>query len=438
MHEAYKDDFERVRDTLPGRSAPWLQQMREAALERFMALGFPTPRQEAWKYTDVRPIEKRRFALAERAQVDTRVLTPHLLGEERGHRIVFVNGRFSSELSYLGQLPKGVTVRSFAEALESEPSVLEAFLGKYADATDNGFTAMNTAFMNDGVFIRIGRDVALAEPVQVLYLSTGAQDCVAHLRNLIVADANSRATVVESYIALGDEQYLTNAVSEIVVDQGAAVEHYKLQQESTRAYHISEIVAHQLGDSDYTSHNVSLGGRLVRNELKVLLDDPGAACTLNGLYMGAGRQHLDNHTQIDHLKPHCTSHEWYKGVLDGHARGIFSGRVVVHPDAQKSDAQQANNNLLLSRDAEADSKPQLEIYADDVKASHGSTVGQLNTDSLFYLRSRALDEDLARSILVYAFASDILNKMKLVPLRSRLEGEVAKHLLGGQTLEEAL
>lgn len=437
MQDAYYEDFKRLRERLPGRRAPWLKQLREQALERFMGHGFPTTREEAWKYTDVRPIAKRRLRVPETTpDLPEAVMRPHLLGDAQAWRIVFLDGRFAPALSQLEGLPDGVTLRCFAAALEEEPAVLEAFLGHYADTERHPFVALNTAFMDDGVFLRLRDGVQLEKPLQILYVSSGTEDTVSHVRNLFVADRHSRALVVESYVGVGEGPYLTNAVTEVVTAADATVEHYKLQQESTRGFHVAGVYAYQERDSRYLSHNVSLGARLSRTDIGVQLDEEGAHCTLNGLYLGSGRQHIDTHTRIDHLKPDCTSHEWYKGVLDGHSRGVFDGRVVVHPDAQHTDAQQANNNLLLSRDAEADSKPQLEIYADDVKCSHGSTVGQLDETALFYLRSRAIDEPTARSILVYAFASDILKGMHLVPVRSRLEEQVAQHLLGGRSLEE--
>ena len=439
MQDAYYEDFKQLRQRLPGQQASWVSGLREQALEQFMAHGFPTPREEAWKYTDVRPIAKRRLRVAETGgELPAAALRPHLLGDEQAYRIVFLDGRFAPALSQLDGLPEGVTLRSFAAALQEDPAVLEGFLGHHADVEGHPFVALNTAFMNDGVFLRLQDGVALEAPLHIVYLSSGTEDSVAHVRNLFIADPNSRAVVVESYAGVGDGAYLTNAVTEVVARSGAAVEHYKLQQESAKGFHVAGVYAYQERDSRYVSHNVALGARLSRTDIGVRLDAEDAACTLNGLYLGSGRQHIDTHTRIDHLKPNCTSHEWYKGVLGGHARGVFDGRVVVHPDAQHTDAQQANNNLLLSRDAEVDSKPQLEIYADDVKCSHGSTVGQLDETALFYLRSRALDEPTARSILVYAFASDILKGMRLVPVRSRLEEQVAQHLLGGRSLEEIL
>jgi Fe-S cluster assembly protein SufD len=268
------------------------------------------------------------------------------------------------------------------------------------------------------------------EPVHLLFIASAAAPSVAQPRNLIVAGEDSRVTLIESYVTLNEGEYFTNAVTEIVAGKNAVVEHYKLERESEQAYHVAGIHVRQERDSRYTSHNVAAGGRLVRNDIRVALDGEGAECTLNGLTLARGRQHVDNHTRIDHFKPRGTSHEWYKGVFDGNSRGVFSGLVRVHPDAQKTDAQLTNNNLLLSDGAEADSRPQLEIYADDVKCAHGSTVGQLDPDALFYLRSRAVDEALARNMLIYGFASDILTRMNLAPVRAQLEDQLSQRWLG--------
>ncbi|QKT04436.1 Fe-S cluster assembly protein SufD [Ectothiorhodospiraceae bacterium 2226] len=426
----YVEEFKTVEAGLPGRKASWLAALRRGALDQFAEHGFPTLRDEAWKYTDVRPIEKRGFTLA---GADTRVteaaLLPHLLRDVPGYRLVFVNGRLAPGLSRLEQLPKGVTIANLARVLEDEPQRVEGLLGRHADGKSHGFAALNLAFMQDGAYVHLARGAVLDAPLQVVYVASGATDQAAYVRNLIVAEEASQGTVIESYVALEDAPYLTNAVTEVVAEQGAVLEHYKLESEAAKAYHVAGLHVHQARDSRYTSHNVSGGARLVRNDITADLAGEGAECELNGLYLAGGRQHVDNQTRIDHRAAHCASREWYKGILDGHARGVFRGRVVVHPGAQKTDAQQANNNLLLSDDAEADSLPQLEIYADDVKCAHGSTVGQLDETSLFYLRSRAIDLATARSLLVYAFASDILERMKVAPVRQGLEAQVARRLL---------
>lgn len=423
--EFYLQLYRQAKPGLPGHAIPWLERLRAEAVERFMAVGFPGLAEEAWKYTDTRAFERRRFNLpGKNGAALVASLKPYALGSPVAHRLVFIDGVFVPELSVVCDLPPGAVIRNLATALEREGEAVEAHLGRNLPADMHGFAALNTAFLSDGAYIHLGRGVALHEPVHLLFIAGGSAPTVAHPRNLIVAGENSHVTLIESYVALNEGEYFTNAVTEIVAGRNAAIEHYKIERESEQAYHVGGIHVRQERDSRYLSHNVAVGGRLVRNDIRAALDGEGVECALNGLYLARGRQHVDNHTRIEHNKPRGTSREWYKGVLDGHSRGVFSGRVVVHPDAQKTDAQQANDNLLLSEGAEADSRPQLEIYADDVKCAHGSTVGQLDPDALFYLRARAVDEALARNMLIYAFASDVLARMKLAPVRAQLEEQL--------------
>jgi Fe-S cluster assembly protein SufD len=428
-------DFRQIESALPGRNAPWLRAQRAAALETFRETGFPTLRHEDWKYTDVRPIAQRRFqVVGPNAMPDAAALKPHTLAE---HQLVFVDGRFVPGLSTSARLPVGVEVMSLAEALTRAPDRLEPWLGRYAAPGQNGFAALNAAFLQDGVFIHLARGTAFEAPLHLLFLASGAADSLAYVRNLIVAEAGSRASIIESYAALKDATGLTNSVTEIAIEPGAQIEHYRIGREGEAANHIGSTHAHLARDSRYTSHSIAFGGRIVRHELYVTLDGEGAECALNGLTVTRGRQHMDNHTRIDHRQPRGTSRERYKGVLDDQSRAVFSGRIVVHPQAQHTDAEQANHNLLLSADAEADSRPQLEIYADDVKCAHGATVGSLDADALFYLRTRGLDAAHARSLLVYAFASDVLARINLAPLRAELERQLAGRLALPRVREES-
>ncbi len=434
VRSQYREDFRRIEPALPGTAVPWLRELRQQALTSFMDTGFPTVRDENWKYTDVRAIAAHRFTpVAVAPSIEAAALGPFA---SSGYTLVFVDGCYAPALSSADKLPHGVRVASLAQVLSDEPQTLEPWLGRYMSSSQHGFAALNAAFLRDGAFVRIGRDTVVEEPINLLFVASGTADVAIYLRNLIVAEVGSRATVVEHYVALGAGTYLTNAVTEVVTEPAAALEHYRIEREVETAYHLGATHVYQTRDSRYASHSVTLGGRLVRHELTCTLDAEGAECALNGLYVGHGRQHMDHHTRIEHRCPRGTSREWYKGVLDDHARGIFSGRVVVHPQAQRTDAEQANHNLLLSDSAEADSRPQFEIYADDVKCSHGSTVGSLDPDALFYLRTRALDETLARQLLVYAFASDILARMRLAPLRMALERDFAARLLQGQPIQK--
>jgi Fe-S cluster assembly protein SufD len=432
--DTWLQDFRDIEPALPGANVPWLQAQRAAALEIFRNTGLPTLRHEDWKYTDTRPIAQRRFHPVVAAGLpDVGVLRPYTLAD---HQLVFVDGRFAPSLSASACLPAGVEIMSLAETINRVPDRVEPWLGRFVRPERNGFAALNAAFVRDGVFVRLARGTELEAPVHLLFLASGATDSVAYVRNLIVAEAGSRASVIESYAGLADAIGLTNSATEIVLEAGAQLDHYRLGHETESAYHVGSTDAHLGRDSRFTSHSIAFGGRIARHELHAALDAEGAECVLNGLYVTRGRQHVDNHTRIDHHMPHTTSRQWYKGVLDGQSRAVFTGRVVVHPQAQHTDAEQANHNLLLSDTAEADSRPQLEIYADDVKCAHGATVGNLDPEALFYLRSRGLDDIHARSLLVYAFAGDVLARVRLAPLRARLEQQVTERLALQRLQEE--
>jgi Fe-S cluster assembly protein SufD len=432
MRDAYCEDYQQLAPTLPGRKAPWLQRLRAEAMECFMAQGFPGERQEDWKYTRITP-HVFQTPSASKVRVTATGLSRQMLNQEFNgldtHRLVFVDGRFAPPLSAIHELPPGVTISNLGTALEQDPATLEDHLGHVANVDGSGFAQLNSAFLRDGAYIFLPSGVVLERPIQLIFLATGAPDTLATVRNLVVAEADSRATIIESYATLGEGRYLTNATTEITMARGASVEHYKLEQESSQAQHIAGIHVRQGSASHFVSHNVVTGGRLVRTDLHIGLDGEGAECRLNGLSLIGGRQHVDNHIRVDHYQPGATSRQWYKGVLDGHSRSVFSGRVVVHPQAQNTDARQTNHNLLLSDNAEADSQPQLEIYADDVQCSHGATVGQLDPEALFYLRSRAVGEAQARQLLVYAFAADILQRMELAAVRTRLQAQLTGRLL---------
>jgi Fe-S cluster assembly protein SufD len=431
-HSLYGDAFRQVQHTLPGSQLPWLRTLRTRAMEKFMDQGFPDTRLEEWKYTDLRGLARHHFRAASPAArtIDVAALQGWPLTDQAAHRLVFVDGHFVPELSPPVTAIHGVTITSLASALASEPHTLESWLGRNTDTAVPGFNAFNTAFMSDGACIQLAPYIELEQPVHLLFIASGRPDTLATLRNLVIAGRGSRATILESYIALRDAPYLTNTVTEIITGEAAGIEHYKLEQESESAYHMAGIYVRQQRDSRFTSHNVALGGKLARNDLQVSLEGTGADCTLNGLHLTRGRQHVDNHTRIDHLSPQANSREWYRGVLDGRSRTVFNGRIVVHRDAQKTTAQQGNHNLLLSEDAEADAKPQLEIHADDVQCAHGCTVGQLDEEAVFYLRSRALDEATARAFLIYAFAADVLERIRIEPVRQYLEEQLTRRLQG--------
>lgn len=426
--DGYLLDFELFEADRARGGPSWVRQLRKAAITRFAELGFPTPRhkdpalREEWKYTDVAPMAEIRFKPA-----------PPEVGGGRwevgvwglgvaGAQLVFMNGHYVHERSSLRSIPEGVKVGSLAVALNAHPALVEPHLARYAGYQDHPFVALNTAFIEDGAFIYIPPGKILEEPIHLLFVSTASREpFVSHPRNLIIVGRNSQVTIVESYVGLEQDVYFTNGVTEIVAHENAVIDHYKLELESGAAFHMATLQSHLDRSSNFTTCSIDLGGALVRNDLNVVLDGEGSECTLNGLYMVTGRQHVDNHTRIDHRKPHCTSRELYKGILDGQSRGVFNGKIYVHKFAPKTDAYQLNKNLLLSDDAVIDTKPQLEIYNNDVKCSHGSTIGQLDRDSLFYLRSRGMDLEAAQSLLTYAFASEIISRIKVEPIRAWLE-----------------
>jgi len=424
----YLGEHATLKASLPGNKLDWLSSSREQALARLGESGFPTPHDEDWKYTNIRPIEKRQFRFAEdaRHKVDAETLNRYLCKDMACHLLVFVDGHFSPELSgnlsNATQLPEGLKIKDLATALQEDTQLMQDHIGSIADNGRNGFAAMNLAFMQSGALIQLADNTQIDWPIHLMFLSSGKEaEITNQSRVLILAGRHSQAKVIESYIALEDSVYFNNVTTEIKLDQGAQLEHFKIQKESMKAFHVATLQAEQQRDSTFTSHSISMGAQLARNDINCAMVDEGATCNLYGLYVTGGRQHTDFHTRIDHAKPHCSSNEYYKGILDGHSRAVFNGQVHVHPDAQKSAAQQANNNLLLSKDAEVDTKPQLEIYADDVTAAHGATVGQLDENMLFYLRSRGIDYNAAHALLVYGFAHDVIEKMSIEPLQKHLE-----------------
>jgi Fe-S cluster assembly protein SufD len=399
----------------------WLQPLRKAGLACFAELGFPKLRDEDWRFTNVAPIAKLAFTLAPEAAVngaERNAINDSVFAELVGHRLVFVNGFFSAELSSIKSVAGGVRIENLSAALAKDSGFIEQHLGKYAHTANNTFAALNQAFFSDGAFIFVPKGVAVAEPVQLIYISSAKNSGETILpRNLIIAEANSKLTIVESYISTGNAAYFTNAVTEILAGDNAAVEHVKLQDEATDAFHIATIAGEFGRASNVTVHSFALGAKLSRTHIRTKLAGEGLECILNGLYLTRGEQLADHHMIVEHAQPHCASHEYFNGILDDKSKGVFHGRIYVHPIAQKTDAKQTNKNLLLSDDATADTKPQLEIYADDVKCTHGATIGQLNAESIFYLRSRGLGTETARRMLIHAFAGEIIERIKCEPAR---------------------
>ena len=405
--------------------------LRERGATQFSALGFPTTALEDWKYTNLAPLSQQAFRTPATTIPDGAegVAAAARLGS--GAELVFINGRYAPSLSRTAELPSGVLVSSLADALRTHSGLIELHLGRYArfEQAPASLTALNTASIQDGAFIYAPAQVAIDAPIHCLFVSLPADGAiVTHPRMLIVAGAGSRLTIVEQYA--GDGTYWTNAVTEAVLGAGAALTHCRVQREDARAFHIGVVAVQQADDSTFRSQAVSLGAALARTEIATRLDAPGATCTFDGLYLAGGTQHIDHHTTIDHRQPRCTSRELYKGIMDGRSTGVFNGKVFVRPDAQQTDAQQMNKNLLLSDDAQIETKPQLEIFADDVKCSHGATIGQLDDDAIFYLRARGIDAASARQMLIFAFANELVARIDVAPLRALLTTEIGIRLQG--------
>ena len=417
--------------------ASWLERLRENALESFEKLGFPTTDDEEWKYTNVAPITRAKFApvLVDRKSAqgfDAGQLDAFVYPEARESRLVFVNGIYRAELSSLISLSEGVVAMDLAAALESpaHAEMLRARLGRIADYQGDAFTALNTAFLSSGAFLFIPKGVRAATPIHLLFLSDGPDGArtVSFPRVLVVAEENSEATLIESYSSAGESIYWTNAVIEIALGDGARLEHYKVQRESTQAFHIATTKTDLGRSSSYNATTINLGAQLSRHTIGVNLAQEGAECRVDGLYIVTTGQHSDTHSLIEHRQPHCTSRQLYKGILDGKSRAVFNGKVFVHEGAAGTDAQQTNRNLLLSNEARVDTKPQLEIFADDVKCAHGATVGQLEEEELFYLISRGLHRDLAQNLLTYGFAEEVIEKIKIESIKAQLDETVINRL----------
>jgi Fe-S cluster assembly protein SufD len=406
----------------------WLDDLRARGAAKFTALGIPTVRDEEWRFTNAAPIGAIDFVPAEPISGVAERLAGFAY-TDAAIRLVIVNGRFDTTLSRIKGLPAGVQAGSLATALKDHPDVVQRYFGQLADFSSRSFTGLNTAFVQDGAFIHVPEGVALEQPIHVIFLSGGdVSKTMSQPRTLIVAAAGAEARIIESYIGSAGETYFTNAVSEVFVGENAAVDHYKVQQESLDAFHVAALHVHTSRSSRFSSHSFSLGGRLVRNDAIAILDGEGAECTLNGLYLADGDRLVDNHTSIDHAKAHCPSHEIYKGILGGKAHAVFNGKIIVRQDAQKTNAKQTNRALLLTDNASINTKPQLEIFADDVKCTHGAAIGQLDEDAIFYLRARGLTYAEARDMLIHAFAGDILNRITIEPLRIAIEAELYAQL----------
>lgn len=411
-----------------GRQRPWIDEVRRSAIERFEKIGFPSVKEEAWRFTNIAPIAKTAFVLGEGQLTESarQVAQQYSFGIEAAAELVFVNGQYQPELSRTGKLGSGVRIGSLAVAIDEDVPEIRQHLTRHARIEANPFVALNSGFLRDGAYVRIGRQVRVSGPIHLIFVSdAGLQPTVSHPRVLIIAEEGSDSQIVESYAGAQGGRYFTNAVTEIIADKNARIDHCRLQQESMEAYHIATMQVEQAAASNVISQAATLGGKLTRNDLNVILNGEYAESTLNGLVVIGGDQHVDNHTLLRHEKANCPSHELYKYVVDDRAKGVFRGKIFVQQDAQKTNAKQNSKALLLSDDAQINAMPALEIYADDVKCTHGSTTGPVDEDMVFYLRTRGVGLDAARHLLTYAFAADITRRIKVVPVRRRLEDFMA-------------
>jgi Fe-S cluster assembly protein SufD len=421
--ESLLETFERLIEPTAGRHPAWLFPLRKAALARFAEVGYPTTADEDWRFTNVAPVTKLPFRpVLEPREAEVELPVDLAFGGLETIRLVFVNGHYSARLSRIGLLPAHVKVCSLAEALVSDSDLLERHLAQYSQGAENPFALLNAAFFQDGAWIYVPRGTTVGTPIHLVFL-TNAREAGATIlpRTLVVAEAGSRVTLLESHVGLMDGRTVTNAVTECVVEEEAVVEHLKLQDERPRSYHFSSLHARLGRACNYVAHSIALGAMLSRNDIRATLAGEGLECVLNGLYLTRGDQLADHHMVVEHAQPHCASHEYFNGILDDQSKGVFHGRILVRPIAQKTDAKQTNKNLLLSEQATANTKPQLEIYADDVKCTHGATVGQMNEESIFYLRSRGIGLATARRMLMHSFAGEIVDRVRCEPAREELD-----------------
>lgn len=424
---AEKDHYLADLECVAQRSAPgWVTRIREGGAARFSELDFPNRRVEEWRFTNINPVVRTPFrSLFEPAPhtLTAKQVVPFLYSEEGWTELVFIDGFFAKELSRLGELPQGVHAGSLMEAIGTGDETLERHLDRYAGGNGNIFNALNSAFLLDGAFVHIPPNVVLSHPIHLVFVTSAREEnTAAYPRNLVVVQALSQATLIENYVSLaGETRYLNDEVTEIVLEEGARLHRHKVVQESAQGYSLATTKVRQSRDSAFTSHVMTLGGRIVRNELSSVLDGENAECSLNGLYLIDGKQLVDNATSIEHAKPHCSSWIGYKGVLDGRSHGVFTGKIHVRPGAQKTDSKQLNNSLILSDRATIDTKPILEIFADDVKCTHGATVGAPPRELVFYFQSRGISEKKARGLLTYGFAGKVVNQIEVTQLRDRLD-----------------
>jgi Fe-S cluster assembly protein SufD len=440
--ESYLENFTDFARATAAETPQWLRDLRDAAFARFCEAGFPTTHEEDWRFTSLAALTRTPFRLApaaRAAQFTVSDLVAWRMEDEAARpitRLVFIDGRFAPDLSTWGDLPAGVTVNSLRKEIQHRPAAVAEHLGRYLDIERDPFAALNTAFLEDGAYVHVPRGVVVEQPIHLLFIATAGEaptpvSTMANPRNLIVVEDEAQATVVEDYVSSGEEvPAFSNTVTELVARGNSTVAHIMIEREHFRSFNFSTLRIEQARSANVATHSLLLGGALVRNNVHPVLAGEGAECLINGLFLGSGRQHLDNYMLVEHASPHCASRQFYNGILDDRSHGVFHGRIVVHKIAQKTDAKQTNRNLLLTDEAQIDTKPQLEIYADDVKCTHGATIGQIEENALFYLRARGIGEIEARRLLLEAFAGECLDRMKPGPARGYSRSAIETRLLG--------
>lgn len=420
--ESYLSGFEQFKENDQLNGVGHISELRQNAIDKFKELGFPTLRDEDWRFTNLTPISKGKFKLnGKESTVDASILDRFLIEGLDTYLLVFVNGRFSSGLSSIQDVPEGVTISTLSDSANNNDKLLSLNIGKYLNFETEAFNALNTAFFEDGIFINVPDSVVVDKPVHAIYINHEDEQSIVNPRNLIILGKNSGLKVIEHYVSTSESSYLSNVVSEVYVGENSELEHYLLEFESKNAFNVSTLRVQQEKHSNIKSHSILFGGAIVRNNVHPVLAGEGSNSLINGLYMSNGRQHMDNFMRVEHASPHCDSRQIYNGVLDDKSRCVFHGRIIVHEGAVKTDAKQTNRNLLLTDTAQIDTKPQLEIYNDDVKCTHGATIGQMDENAIFYLQSRGIPKKEAKTIMVKGFTGESFSNMTVDPLREYLE-----------------
>ncbi|MCF8259663.1 MAG: Fe-S cluster assembly protein SufD [Melioribacteraceae bacterium] len=430
-NELYASKFDLFEGKLNGESKSFFHQYRKDALNLLKATPFPTLKHEEWKYTSVKPILKKDFipaSLAEKLEVTSEEVDSLKYKDYESNLVVLVNGIFDKDLSKIDELPSGILIDSLKNVIVNKPELVERFKDKFQKAV-TAFDALNTTFASDGLVVFIPKGKVMEKTLHILSISGSENETVlSNPRNIFIAEENTEGKIVHQYVGKGSNYYLTNVVNDFYLGQNAILDYYKIQDEKDESYHIDKTDAYQNKNSVFSHFSFSFGGEIARTDLSTILDDEFITTNYYGLYLAKDKQHVDHHTFVDHAKPNCESNELYKGILDGESRGVFSGKIMVRQDAQKTNAYQSNKSILLSDNAVVDTKPQLEIFADDVKCSHGATIGRLDETAYFYIRSRGVPADLAKSMLIRAFANDVVEGVKIEHLKEQLNHMIFEHL----------